>query len=353
MSYADYPVRIGSREVGSTQRPFVIAEMSGNHNGDLGRALAIVDMVADAGADAVKLQTYTAETMTIESDAPAFRIAEGHSLWGGKSLHDLYEQAHTPWEWHEPIFARARERGLLAFSSPFDAAAVALLEHLDVPAYKIASLEIGDVDLLRRVARTGKPVIVSTGAATPADIDLAVETIRGEGNTSIVVLGCTSSYPASPRDTSLRALPVIRDTWNVPVGLSDHTFGIGVSVAAVALGAVMLEKHVTLARDDGGIDSAFSLEPAELAALVQESERAWQGMGLVRIGPTPSEKDSVQLRRSLYVVKDVQAGDTVTDDNVRSIRPAGGLEPRYRDAVMGRHFVRDVTAGTPLQWDVV
>jgi len=346
-------VCIGDCRVGGAYPPFVVAEMSGNHNGDLGRALAIVDAVAQSGAKAIKLQTYTADTITIKSDAPAFRISDGHVLWGGATLHDLYDQAHTPWEWHEPIFARARELGLFAFSSPFDATAVELLEDLDVPAFKIASLEIGDIPLLRRVAKTGKPVIISTGAATLSDIDAAVRAIRQEGNDQIVVLGCTSSYPASPAETNLRTIPAIRDNWHVVSGLSDHTEGIGVAIAAVAFGAGVLEKHVTLARDDGGVDSEFSLEPAELRALVDESHRAWQALGNVVFDPTLGEGESLRLRRSLYVVEDVHTGDVVTEANVRSIRPAGGLEPAAIDVVLGRKFTGDVGRGTPLTWDVL
>ncbi len=346
-------VQIAQHSGGEEARPLVVAEMSGNHNGDLGRALAIVDMVAESGAQALKLQTYRADTITIDADGPAFRITEGHELWAGRNLYQLYVEAHTPWEWHEPIFARARDHGLVPFSSPFDGTAVDLLESLDAPAYKIASLEIGDIPLLRRVARTGKPVILSTGAADASDIDLAVRTIRAEGNDDIVVLGCTSSYPASPAETNLRTIPVLRHTWNVVSGLSDHTKGIGVSVAAVAFGAALLEKHVTLSRADGGVDSDFSLEPAELRALVEESERAWQALGTVHIGPTTGEAESMRLRRSLFVVEDVHAGDAVTEANVRSIRPAGGLEPRHLDVVLGRRFRTDVSRGTPLSWDLV
>lgn len=339
--------------VGEGHRPLVVAEMSGNHNGDLGRALAIVDMIAESGAQSVKLQTYRADTITIDADGPAFRVSDDHELWGGKNLYRLYDEAHTPWEWHAPIFARAREHGLVPFSSPFDATAVDLLEDLDAAVYKIASLEIADVALLRRVARTGRPVILSTGAADVSDVDLAVRTIREEGNDQVVVLGCTSSYPASPAESNLRTLPVLRDAFDVVVGLSDHTRGIGVAVAAVALGASVLEKHVTLSRADGGVDSDFSLEPDELAALATESERAWLALGRVHVGPTAGEAESRRLRRSLFVVEDVAAGDQVTTTNVRSIRPAGGLEPVVLDDVVGRRFSRDVTRGTPLSWDVL
>lgn len=344
---------IGTIDVGEQHSPFVAAEMSGNHNGDLGRALAIVDAIAETGAPAIKLQTYTADTITIDADGPAFRISDSHGLWGGRNLYSLYQEAHTPWEWHEAIFARAREHGMIPFSSPFDDTAVDLLEDLDAEVYKIASLEIADIGLLRKVARTGKPVILSTGAADASDIDLAVATIRGEGNNKIAVLGCTSSYPASAEETNLRTIPVLSDTWNVVSGLSDHTKGIGVSVAAVAFGASILEKHVTLKRDDGGVDSDFSLEPHELKALVEESHNAWLALGHVKIGPTAGEAESRRLRRSLFVVEDVRAGDEVTDTNVRSIRPAGGLEPRYLEVVRGRTFSQDVKRGTPLSWDLV
>ncbi|WP_188037123.1 pseudaminic acid synthase [Actinotalea sp. JY-7885] len=350
---ASRTVRIGEHVVGEEHRPFVVAEMSGNHNGDLGRALAIVDAIAQSGAQAVKLQTYTAETITIDADGPAFRVSSGHELWGGKNLYQLYTEAHTPWEWHAPIFERAREHGLVAFSSPFDDTAVDLLEDLGAPVYKIASLEIADLALLRRVARTGKPVIISTGAATVTDVDTAVRTIRAEGNDQVVVLACTSSYPASPSESNLRSIPVIRDTFDVVVGLSDHTAGIGAAVAAVALGAVLVEKHVTLARADGGVDSDFSLEPHELAALVTETERGWQALGRVQLEPTAGEAESRRLRRSLYVVRDVRAGEVVTPENVRSIRPAGGLEPVHLDTVLGRRFTRDAARGTALTWDLV
>lgn len=348
-----HQIRIGDLTASEAHRPFVAAEMSGNHNGDLGRALEIVDAIADAGAPAIKLQTYTADTITIDADGPAFRITDSHGLWGGRNLYSLYQEAHTPWEWHEQIFARARERGMIPFSSPFDATAVDLLEDLDAQVYKIASLEIGDIPLLRKVARTGKPVILSTGAADAADVDLAVSTIRAEGNDQIAVLGCTSSYPATAEASNLRTIPVLRDTWNVVVGLSDHTKGIGVSVAAVAFGASILEKHVTLRRVDGGVDSDFSLEPEELKALVDESYAAWLALGEVHVGPTASEAESQRLRRSLFVVQNVRAGDEVSEANVRSIRPAGGLEPRYLDVVLGRRFARDAERGTPLSWDLV
>jgi pseudaminic acid synthase len=302
-------VRIGKHTIGADHRPFVIAEMSGNHNGDLDRALAIVDEVARSGAQALKLQTYRADTITIDVDTPAFRISDDHSLWGGQNLYSLYEKAHTPWEWHAPIFERAEAQGLTVFSSPFDATAIELLESLDAPAYKIASAEIVDLPLIELAARTGKPLVISTGMANVAEIHAAVDTARRAGNDQLIVLGCTASYPADPADSNLRGIPLIRDVFDVVPGLSDHTMGIGVPIAAVALGACVIEKHVTLKRADGGVDSEFSLEPIELAALVTETERAWQALGTTRIGPKDSEREVSRLRRSLWVVADVAEVD--------------------------------------------
>lgn len=346
-------IRIGRHEIGPDHEPFVIAEVSGNHNGSLDRALAIVDAVADAGAQAVKLQTYRPDTITIDVDTPAFRLSDDHELWSGENLYALYERAHTPWEWHEKLFARARERGLEVFSSPFDPTAAELLESLDAPAYKIASSEIVDLPLIELCARTGKPLVISTGMASVGEIDAAVRAARGAGNDRILLLGCTASYPAPPSDSNLRSLPVLAQTFGTPVGLSDHTMGIGAPVAAVALGACAVEKHVTLARDDGGVDSAFSLEPHELAALVTETRRAWEALGSASIGPKTSEQEGLRLRRSLYVVEDVTAGEPVTERNVRSIRPAGGLPPAEITTVLGRTFRVDAAKGTPLTWDLL
>ncbi len=347
-------VRVGPHSIGREYPPFVIAEMSGNHNGDLARALAIVDAVADSGAQALKIQTYTADTITIDVDTPAFRVEDGHGLWGGRTLHQLYDEAHTPWDWHRPIFDRARQRGLVPFSSPFDSSAIELLEGLGVELYKTASAEIVDLPLIRQVARTGKPIVMSTGMATMREVAAAVEAAAGAGCTDLVLLACTASYPAEPADARLHNIGLLAEAFGVPVGLSDHTLGVAVSVAAVALGAVCLEKHVTLDRTDGGVDSAFSLEPAELARLRSESEAAWQAARSPRrIGPTDSEQAVLRLRRSLYVVEDVRAGDEVTEQNVRSIRPAGGLPPDEISTVLGRRFSRDVSRGTPLAWDLV
>ncbi len=348
-----HDIRFGAHTIGPGHAPFVIAEMSGNHNGDLDRALRIIDAIAETGAQAVKLQTYRPDTITIDVDTPAFRIGDTHSLWGGENLYKLYEKAHTPWEWHEPLFERARARGLEIFSSPFDPTAVELLESLDAPAYKIASSEIVDLPLVELCARTGKPLVISTGMANVAEIDAAVRTAREAGNDQLIVLGCTASYPASPSESNLRGLPLLAGLTQTLVGLSDHTPGIGAPVAAVALGAVAIEKHVTLARADGGVDSEFSLEPSELAALVTETHRAWEALGQAVLGPRESEKEGLRLRRSLYVVEDVRAGDEVTAQNVRSIRPAGGLAPAEITTVVGRTFRVDAAKGTPLTWDLI
>ncbi|GAA1792223.1 pseudaminic acid synthase [Luedemannella flava] len=346
-------VKLGGHVVGADERPFVIAEMSGNHNGSLDRALAIVDAVAESGAQAVKLQTYRPDTITIDADGPAFRISSGHDLWGGERLWSLYERAHTPWEWHEPIFNRARSHGLVPFSSPFDPTAVDLLESLDAPIYKIASSELVDLPLIRLAAATGKPLIISTGMGTVAEIAAAVGAAREAGCTELVVLACTASYPAPAGDSNLRRIPVLADLFDVVVGLSDHTPGLGAALASVALGARVIEKHVTLDREDGGVDSSFSLNPAELAALVVESERACAALGGVRIGPTGAEREGLRFRRSLFVVGDVRAGDVVSAANVRSIRPAGGLAPDAFATVEGRSFRVDVPRGTPLTWDLI
>jgi pseudaminic acid synthase len=346
-------VQLGSVPAGADHPPVIIAEMSGNHDGRLDKALDIVRAVADSGAQILKLQTYTADTITIDADTPPFRISSGHELWGGRRLYDLYVQASTPWEWHEPIFNLARKLGLEAFSSPFDRTAIDLLEKLDVPAYKVASSELTDLPLVRAMAETGKPVIVSTGMATLAEIDAAVRAARSTGNENLIVLGCTASYPAPPEETNLRRLPLLATSLGVQVGLSDHTLGIGAAVAAVALGATVIEKHITLSRAEGGVDAAFSLEPAEFTALRTETEVAWRALGNGLVGPTEHEKEGLRFRRSLFVVADVSAGDRVTRENVRSIRPAGGLAPVEIDNVLGRTFRADAVKGTPLTWDLI
>lgn len=347
-------VQVGRYTIGRPHQAFVIAEMSGNHNGSLERALAIVDAVAGTGVQALKLQTYTADTITIDVDKPAFRVIDRHGLWGGRNLYRLYQEAHTPWEWHGEIFARARAHGLVPFSSPFDPTSVEFLEGLGVELYKIASAEIVDLPLLREVARTGKPIIVSTGMARVGEIEAALDVVRSTGSSQVVLLACTAAYPAQASDARLGNIALLREVFGVPVGLSDHTLGIGVAVAAVALGAVCLEKHVTLDRADGGVDAPFSLTPTELTQLVVECEQARRAaVSPASIGPTHDEETVLRLRRSLYVVQDVRAGDEVTDANVRSIRPAGGLPPAMLETVLGRSFTRDASRGTPLTWDLV
>ncbi len=346
-------IHIADRKVGPSAPPFVIAEMSGNHNCSLERALEIVDAAAHAGAHALKMQTYTADTLTLDVSGDAFVITDENSLWSGRSLYQLYEQAHTPWDWHGPIFARARELGMIAFSTPFDETAVDFLEDLGVPCYKIASFENGHVPLIRRVAETGKPVIMSTGMATRDELDTAVQAARDAGCKELILLKCTSTYPADPTDTNLMTVPDMRERYGCQVGLSDHTLGIGVSLAAVALGCTVIEKHFTLARADGGVDSAFSIEPDELAELVEQSERAWRALGSVVYGPTGAEEASVQFRRSLYIAEDMHAGDEFTSQNVRVVRPGYGLAPVHYDEIIGRRVARDASKGTPVSWDLV
>lgn len=346
-------INLGGRLVGGQHPPFIIAEMSGNHNQSLDRALAIVDAAANAGAHALKIQTYTADTMTIDLAEGEFFISDPANLWTGKTLHQLYEEAHTPWEWHAPIFERALALGLIAFSTPFDETAVDFLETLDVPCYKIASFELTDLPLIRKVAATGKPMIISTGMSNAAEIDETVRAARGAGCHDLVLLKCTSTYPATPESTNLRTIPNLREWSGCEVGLSDHTMGIGAAVAAVALGATVIEKHFTLARADGGVDSSFSLEPQELQSLVIETERAWQALGNVSYGATAAEKKSIAYRRSLYAVCDIAAGQPVTEQNVRAIRPGHGLPPKYFDLVLGRKAARDVKKGTPITWELL
>ncbi|MEK5140693.1 pseudaminic acid synthase [Paenibacillus sp. FSL M7-0134] len=342
-----------NREISTNTRPFIIAEMSGNHNQSLERALRIVEAAAAAGVDALKIQTYTAETMTLNINSGEFFIKDEDSLWEGKSLYNLYQEAYTPWEWHEPIFKRCNELGIIGFSTPFDATAVDFLESLNVPAYKIASFENTDIPLIKKVASTGKPVIISTGMATIAELEEAVQAVRETGNNQIVLLKCTSTYPASPENTNIRTIPHLKDLFNTQVGLSDHTMGVGVAVTSVALGATVIEKHFTLSRADGGVDSTFSLEPDEMKSLVMETERAWQSLGGISYGATDAEKASLQFRRSLYISEDLQAGDILTDKNVRAIRPGYGLPPKYIDQLLGKPVRKNVLKGTPISWDIL
>ncbi|MCG6142114.1 pseudaminic acid synthase [Leptospira mtsangambouensis] len=346
-------IKIANVEISRSSKPFIIAEMSGNHNHSLERAFEIVDAAANSGAHALKLQTYTADTITIDKSDGDFFISDPKSLWKGESLHNLYKKAYTPWEWHKPIMERCKEKGILCFSSPFDFTAVDFLEELNVPAYKIASFENIDIPLIKKVANTGKPIIISTGMAQIQEIADAVDAIISTGNRQIVLLKCTSTYPATPESTNILTIPHMRDLFGCEIGLSDHTMGIGVAVASVALGATIIEKHFTLSRADGGVDSVFSMEPAEMKALVEETERAWLGLGKISYGPTEKEKASLVFRRSLYIVEDMKAGDLVTEKNVRSIRPGYGMPPKFYDLVIGKRINRDVKRGTGLSWEML
>lgn len=346
-------MRIGRHSVGPGHRPLIVAELSANHNHSLEHALAVVDAVAAAGAHVLKLQTYTAETLTLDVDRPEFRIDDPESPWEGRTLYDLYQEASTPWDWHAAIAERCRAAGLEWFSSPFDHTAVEFLEKLCCPAYKIASFELVDLPLVRRAAGTGKPLVISTGMGSLDEIDEAVRAAREAGCGDLILLQCTSTYPASPEASNLATIPHLAETFDCPVGLSDHTLGIGVPLAAVGLGAVLIEKHVTLKRSDGGLDSAFSLEPDELRDLVQSSDQAWEAVGHVHYGPLPVERTSLRHRRSLYITRDLKAGDELTTENLRSIRPANGLPPRDLADLCGRRVRRNVPRGTPASWDLL
>jgi len=346
-------ITIAGKKVGLNHPPFVIAEMSGNHNQSLERALEIVDAAARTGAHALKIQTYTPDTMTLDLDEREFHISDPKSLWTGTSLYKLYGQAYTPWEWHKAIFDRAKELGMIAFSTPFDNTSVDFLEKLDVPCYKIASFENTDLPLIRRVAATGKPLIISTGMASIAELDDTVKAAREAGCRDLILLKCTSTYPATASNTNILTIPHMRELFGCEVGLSDHTMGVGVSVASIALGATVIEKHFTLNRNDGGVDSNFSMEPIEMEQLVLETERAWQAMGQVSYGATEAEKKSMVFRRSLYIVKDLKAGDVLTIENVRAIRPGLGLATKYLNVVLGKSVGIDVKRGTALTWELV
>lgn len=343
-------MKILERSIGAGHRPYLIAEMSGNHNQSLERALEIVDAAAASGADAVKLQTYTADTMTLNVRMPGFVIEDPKSLWAGRQLYELYQEAHTPWEWHKPIMERAAARGLHCFSTPFDDSSVDFLESLGVPAYKIASFENIDLPLIRKVASTGKPMIISTGMATASEIDEAVRAARDGGCEDLVILKCTSTYPATPENTNISTIPHMRQLFGCEVGLSDHSMGCGVSVAATALGATVIEKHFTLRRSDGGVDSSFSMEPHELRQLREETERAWLAVGSISYGPTQAEMKSLVFRRSLYVAADVKTGEVLTRENLRCVRPGLGLAPKHLNTLLGLAVGQNVKAGTPMSW---
>ena len=346
-------IQIDSRSIGHEFPPFVIAEMSGNHNQSLERALSIVDAAAEAGAHAIKLQTYTPDSMTLDVDRSEFRINDSESLWSGESLHNLYQKAYTPWEWHQPIMERAKSHGLICFSSPFDISAVDFLEELNVPAYKIASFENNYIPLIEKAASTGKPLIISTGLASLGELESAVGAARSSGCKEIVLLKCTSTYPASPLNTNISTIPHLRNLFGTEVGLSDHTLGTGVSVASVALGSSVIEKHFTLSRDDGGVDSTFSLEPKEFKILVEETFRAWQSLGNITYGPTEAEKKSLAFRRSIYVSQDIEAGEVFTESNIRIVRPGYGAPPHLYSSLIGRVSRVSYKRGTPLSFDAL
>lgn len=346
-------ITIQNYTISPNNPPFIVAEMSGNHNQSLDRALQIVEAAAKTGVQGLKLQTYTAGTMTLDIDEGEFYINDPNSLWKGNSLYKLYQQAYTPWEWHEPIFKRCQELGIVGFSTPFDESAVDFLESLNVPCYKIASFENTDLPLIRKVASTGKPMIISTGMATVAELDETVRTAKEAGCQDLILFKCTSTYPATPENTNILTIPHLRDLFDVQVGLSDHTMGIGVSVASVALGSIFIEKHFTLSRADGGVDSAFSMEPEEMKQLVIETERAWQSLGKISYGATQAEQKSLVYRRSLYITEDMKAGEQLTKENLQAIRPGYGLPPKYYEIFLGKVVNQDLKKGTPLTWQVL
>lgn len=346
-------MNIAERGINSNATPFIIAEMSGNHNQSIGKAFEIVDAAAKSGVHALKLQTYTADTMTLSVDSDEFCINDSDSLWSGSKLYDLYDKGHTPWDWHKPIMDRAKKLGMVCFSSPFDETAVDFLESLEVPVYKIASFENTDLPLIRKVSSTGKPIIISTGMATIAEIDQAVCAARESGCVDLTLLKCTSTYPATPKNSNVLTIPHLKKMFGCEVGLSDHTMGIGASIAAIAHGATVIEKHFTIDRAEGGVDSVFSLEPHEMSLLVTESKRAWQSLGKVTYGPSKDEERSLAFRRSIYIAQDLVAGEEFTPENLRRIRPGFGLEPKHYDFLIGKHVSKDVKRGTPLTWDLV
>lgn len=344
-------IKIDGREIGPDCPPYIICELSGNHNGSIDRALTLIDAAAETGCDAIKIQTYTPDTMTLDCDLPDFRITGG--LWDGRTLYDLYREAHTPFEWHEALFERAQARGVTLLSTPFDESAADLLEEMNCPAYKIASFEITDLPLIAYVARKGRPMIMSTGLAQLGEIERAVQTARNNGCEELVLLHCVSSYPAPTDQANVRTIPHLSQAFGVQVGLSDHTHGTATSVAAVALGATVIEKHFTLARADGGPDAAFSLEPEEFRRLTADCHDAWLSLGEVSYRLEPAERQNIAFRRSIYVARDIEAGEPLTVENIRSIRPGHGLPPRHLPELLGRVARRAIKRGTPLAWDLL
>jgi pseudaminic acid synthase len=345
-------IQIGNITIGENRKPFVIAELSGNHNQSLEKALMLVDLAAEAGAHAIKLQTYTADTLTIDVSHGEFVITDPTSLWTGRNLYELYQEAHTPWEWHKALFDRAKEKGIMCFSTPFDDTAVDFLEEIGVPAYKVASFENNHLPLLRKIAKTGKPVIMSTGISKLADIEIAVQTLKESGCKDLILLKCTSTYPSTPENTNILTIPHMAQMFDCHVGLSDHTLGVGVSVASVALGARVIEKHFTDDRSKGGVDSAFSMEPLEFKMLIEESERAFLALGKVKYGILKEEEKSLTFKRSIYIIKDIIAGDILTEENIKIIRPGLGISPKYFEQMLGRTIKKDVKRGTALTFDL-
>lgn len=346
-------IKIEDFIIGENRKPFIIAEMSGNHNQSLERALNIVKVAAECGAHAIKLQTYTPDTLTIDHHGGLFDIVDKNSLWKGRNLYDLYKEAMTPWEWHEPIFKLAKDLGVICFSTPFDETAVDFLDKLGAPVHKIASFENNHHPLLRKIARSNKPIIMSTGLSTIASLDDSVTVLRNNGCNDLVLLKCTSSYPSTPENTNVVTIPHMQQLFNCTIGLSDHTMGIGASTAAVALGARVIEKHFCLDRSEGGVDSAFSLEPHEFKSLVIETERAFLSLGKVQYGIQDIEKNSMNFKRSIYVVKDIKAGENFTEENIRIIRPGDGLEPKFYDNIIGKTAITDIKRGSPLKWSTI
>mgnify|MGYP001571529340 FL=1 len=346
-------IKISDQFIGVDYPPFIIAEMSGNHNHSLERALEIVEAAAVSGVHAIKLQTYTPDTITLDCKKDEFMIRDDESIWKGQSLYELYQKAYTPWEWHEPIMKRAKELGLICFSSPFDDTAIDFLEEQNVPAYKIASFENIDLPLIKKVASTQKPLIISTGMASIAELDELVSTARENGCKELILLKCSSTYPASPANSNLRTIPHLKELFNTEVGLSDHTLGIGAAIASVSLGATVIEKHFTLNRAEGGVDSAFSMEPCEMANLVTETQNAWQALGEISYGTTIAEDKSKEHRRSIYVCEDMQAGEEITSNNIRIIRPGFGIAPKHYEQLIGMKVTKDICKGTPFSWEYV
>ena len=346
-------IKIGNKEIGIDHPPFIIAEMSGNHNQSLSRALEIVEAAAKSGVDALKLQTYTADTITLDIKGGSFEINDKNSLWKGQNLHNLYSKAYTPWEWHKEIFERSKELGLICFSSPFDESAVDFLMDLDVPAFKIASFENNHLPLIEYVAKTGKPLIISTGMAKLSELDEAVTCAKEAGCKDLILLKCTSTYPAKSINSNLKTIPHLENLFNCQVGLSDHTHGIGAAVASIALGATVIEKHFTLSRAEGGVDSAFSLEPKEMEELVKETKTAWEALGTIKYGPTKDEKKSTIFKRSIYTSTDILKGEVFSKNNIKIVRPGDGLEPKYIKYILGKKASTNLLRGTPISFDLI